>query len=602
MTTSEFSYNLAGTVRHQGLPVAGVTVIAYELFKQQTNSGQVDRQGLVNWQKTSAKGDFSLAVKAGLYRLEVKSSGNRFLNQSITNVLVTANTVYNINLCTGYVLSGKVLSKSGIKIADGTVVAQETDSSLYFGVAPVKNGTFSVVLPRGQFYVAYRPLPPDNFTQAQTNEENDHEKAGFITPAYLASELTDVEIIQDKNIEIILPALVTFNGKIFDHSNATVSGVIVTARPSELLGSTLFSELGLAAKCQSDSRGNFQFFLQPGSYDFELVPEQSSSLFTCREEHLSIYENCDRSFHLKEGCYVEGDIEHRGEPIADCSITIFDSADRCRLSLKTDSKGHFKTTLPKGQYKMLVCVNEPLDQTIIERSSPILAPAIRELDVSGKTTITMELKEGKAIFGKVVDEARRPRTGVQVCAFLHKPNALIVKESAGKSGIVLNSSITDGDGYYYMHLAPGNYSMVVNNDFSNAKFAELSMDALELDFTLAGWRQLSLEIVGADGRRLSNCRLGYAPYSSSNSFPEMHKYENVFDSQWVRGCLFTGVDGIVKTVLPSGLYTLEIAPPKDSSYDGKLIRQLSLSNDIHRRIVLPLKDRSTRPSEELRLV
>ncbi len=468
-----------------------MTLFAYELFELLTNQGRLEQQRLVAWQKTGTKGEFSLAVKAGTYRLEAKSSGNRFLNQSIANLVVTSNTTCNISLSTGYLLTGQVFTNNGTEISEGTVVAQEVGSSSYFSIASIESGKFSLVLPRGEYYLAYRPLHLEDLTQTQTSSQKD--LTDFITPAYLASELAVVEVMQDRDVEITLPAMVTFRGKIFDHRNATVSGVIVTAQPSERLGSTLFTELGLAAKCQSDSEGNFQLFLQPGAYDFKLNPDQSSSLFSLNEGSVSVYDNCDRKFHLREGCSIDGQILHQGEIIPDCSIAVFDSGDQFNFNLKTDRQGQFKTTLPKGRYKILVSAHEQINQSFEENYKPILAPAISEIDIAGKTEITLELEEGRAIFGKVVDESRRPRVGVSVSAYLYKPNVEIQEKSARKPGVVLNSGITDSDGYYYLHLAPGNYLMVANNDFSNAKFVELSFDALELEFTLAGWRQLFLK-------------------------------------------------------------------------------------------------------------
>jgi hypothetical protein len=236
-----------------------------------------------------------------------------------------------------------------------------------------------------------------------------------------------------------------------------------------------------------------------------------------------------------------------------------------------------------------------------QAENTLLGSAVNELIVSGKTSLTLNLEESIHIFGKVVDESLRIRTGVSVSAILTKLATQIGEATGRNAGLVLDHTFTDSYGRYHLHVAPGSYSILCNNDFNNAKFAEVQAEPLELDFTLPGWRQLSLEIVGEDGRRISNCRLGYAPYNVNNKFPEMHKYENVFNSQFLRGSKSSGGNNIIQIVLPSGLYTLEITPPKDSHYDGKLIRQLSLNNDIIRKVILPLKNNSPRSSRELRL-
>ena len=606
MTTSEFSFKLAGSVRHQGLPVSGITVFAYKISKPLSNQGLVDPQQVVAWQKTGTKGEFNLAVKAGIYGLEIRSSGNRFLNESITSLSVTANTNCNISLSTGYVVTGKVVTNDGTKIFQGTVVAQEVGSSAYCSVAKVEDGRFNIVLPRGDYNLAYRSIPMEDFGPPSfdtTNALKDELKGvDFIAPAYLACDLTMLPVRQDSRVEIVLPSLVRLAGKILDHKRMAVADAVVMIKPSNPLGSTLFKDLGLMSKGKSDEEGNFQFFVQPGTYDFTLTPSESSSLFALTEDRVNIYENCDKQFNLEEGCLLDGKILHQGKPTSFCSATIFDGADQFSLSIKSDRQGRFRTTLPKGSYKVLAREDEELGQRIVDQNRVRLGPAIREVVIKGQTSIEIDLDQALSVFGKVVDESRRPRIGVSISAFVNEQKSKPIKELGRKSEIVLDNGITDGEGDYRLSLARGNYLIVANNDFSNAKFIEVADDHLELDFILAGWRQLALEILGEDGMRIPSCRLSYAPYMGSNSFPEMHKYENVFASQLARGSLLAGNDGMVKTVLPSGIYTIEIAPPKESAYDGKLIRQLSLNSDLNRRIILPLKNRLTKATAELRLI
>jgi hypothetical protein len=571
--------------------VAGVTVLVFRRSNSEINSD------CISWQKTGAKGEFSVSVKAGSYSLEVRSNGNRFLHESISEVLVSSNTTCNVNLTTGYLLTGHVSTINGDRLLEGSIVAQEIESSSYFSVASLENGRFCLVLPRGEYRIAYRALPLNQFSPSTKGFDNDNDKADkhFITPSYLTTDVTIVPISNDCKIEIVLPQLVRFRGKILDHAGSAVSLASVTVKPSEVLGSKLCSELGLAARCKSDESGNFQLSIQPGTYDFAIIPPKSSSLFTLKEERVSVYEDCTREFQMREGYRIEGKVLHQSRPVPDCVVVIFDASDQPNLNLQTDGAGQFQTTLPKGQYTILATVNDS------QAENTLLGSAVNELIVSGKTSLTLNLEESIHIFGKVVDESLRIRTGVSVSAILTKLATQIGEATGRNAGLVLDHTFTDSYGRYHLHVAPGSYSILCNNDFNNAKFAEVQAEPLELDFTLPGWRQLSLEIVGEDGRRISNCRLGYAPYNVNNKFPEMHKYENVFNSQFLRGSKSSGGNNIIQIVLPSGLYTLEITPPKDSHYDGKLIRQLSLNNDIIRKVILPLKNNSPRSSRELRL-
>jgi len=57
-----------------------------------------------------------------------------------------------------------------------------------------------------------------------------------------------------------------------------------------------------------------------------------------------------------------------------------------------------------------------------------------------------------------------------------------------------------------------------------------------------------------------------------------------------RGYYVTPDDGICRLTLPSGVYIFRFAPPHDGSYDVKVIRQLSISSDLTKKITLSLKE------------
>jgi len=124
LITNEFSYNLSGNVRHQGLPVAGVAVQvmhAYDGLRPEL-SEQIGEQ--LDRQTTNTKGEFNFAVQPGIYRVEfTPSAGTRFVRQVIKQISVLANTTISINLATGLLLHGRVLNADGQPISNGSVVA-----------------------------------------------------------------------------------------------------------------------------------------------------------------------------------------------------------------------------------------------------------------------------------------------------------------------------------------------------------------------------------------------------------------------------------------------------------------------------------------------
>ncbi|HEY9712427.1 MAG TPA: hypothetical protein V6C72_03095, partial [Chroococcales cyanobacterium] len=105
MTTSVYTFNLAGHVRHQGLPVSGVTVVLEE-----NSVGAFARSPLSTVraavpeisQKTGARGEFSFAVPPGRYRLTFKPDPlTRYLVHTEPDVQVLSNTSCNVSLRLG---------------------------------------------------------------------------------------------------------------------------------------------------------------------------------------------------------------------------------------------------------------------------------------------------------------------------------------------------------------------------------------------------------------------------------------------------------------------------------------------------------------------
>jgi hypothetical protein len=59
------------------------------------------------------------------------------------------------------------------------------------------------------------------------------------------------------------------------------------------------------------------------------------------------------------------------------------------------------------------------------------------------------------------------------------------------------------------------------------------------------------------------------------------------------GYVMTTEEGICRLTLPAGVYTFKFVPPQAGSYGPKIIRQLSISADISRRVTLDAKQSAT---------
>ena len=168
---------------------------------------------------------------------------------------------------------------------------------------------------------------------------------------------------------------------------------------------------------------------------------------------------------------------------------------------------------------------------------------------------------------------------------------------ADKSTRALASGITDGDGHYCIFLSPGSYWLVVHKDFVNARMVEIASEPVTVDITWHGWSNVRFEVQGEDGHAVPRCRVSYAPYGNEETeLPDDdedgHEYERQQFNQagMPRGYYVTPDDGICRLTLPSGVYIFRFAPPHDGSYDVKVIRQLSISSDLTKKITLSLKE------------
>lgn len=64
------------------------------------------------------------------------------------------------------------------------------------------------------------------------------------------------------------------------------------------------------------------------------------------------------------------------------------------------------------------------------------------------------------------------------------------------------------------------------------------------------------------------------------------------DLSYPHGYVLTQDDGVCRLTLPSGVYTFKFIPPAQGSYNPRLIRQLSISADVTRKVTLELKDKN----------
>jgi hypothetical protein len=573
------------------LPVVGVSVSLIDAFDPLHDRPESSGKRL-DLQKTDEKGEFTFAVHPGSYRIHVAASGtSRYVSHTVSDITVAANTTCSIALTTGLVVSGRVLTSEGKPLASGSVIAVGFESSTYTTACPVfSDGTYDLVVPKGKYYLAFRSDSDTSQRQVDSTGTN-----GNAVPV-LAGNVAALVVEADLSYDIVLPRLFELTGQVSDTNGRPVFGAVTTVVPAESGQSLPLGRFGLTGLSQTDSEGKFQFHLQAGFYDLGIEPDRVSELSGLRQNRFEIKEDCSKEFTLRQGCALSGEVVCGDKRLSDCLVRIVDTDQNRELLTKTDTSGRFMISVPEGDYRVLVTAH-PKDsptKTINGVDYAGLAPASCVVSVAGDKNTTFDLQEGTAFYGSVADDAGCPRPGVRLSVFTEDDLAMVGNNLTR----ALSNGITDGAGNYCFFLSSGTYWLVVHRDFVNAKKVEVGTEPLKLDIDWQGWCQLSLEVVGEDGAKIAHCRLRYRPYRVDHvptAASQAVLNDRSSDYTWL-----TGDEGICRLTLPVGIYTFEFLPPKDSAYEGRVLRQLSVSTDLTKKVVLPLKGLSAAPADENR--
>lgn len=583
MNERDRKHSLAGNVRHQGVPVSGVEVMVYSIYGAGTNPRQAIPLQSVT---TGTRGEFSFSLPPGPYRLEVVPSRNsRFLKSVVEEINITENTVQNLSLTTGQLLRGSVATKSGDKVTGCEVLAIGIEPSSYWSSSPVeKDGTYSLVLPKGKFHIASRWVNP----QEGDHGENHHGEAnGAISFPYLSTTFHVLNLAVDDDFDLELPTLVKFTGELKDVFGQPVEGAIVRITPNAgqagLNHHVVVRELELVVEAESNERGIFEVMIEPGTYDLEVVPSPKATHFGLKEQAIKVAANLSKKFTLEEGHKVKGEVTYENEPLSHCLIRMQDVESNKEYIGKSDHEGRFALGVPGGNYKVIVTGHPKHAPTVtIDGAQHAgLAPWTRMMVIGSDTELTVQLSAGTSLNGKVCDDAGHARAGMPIYVCSSTEKRCDVNRA-------LASAITDVNGRYSVFLSPGDYILVVHQDFENATAVKLEKEAVNLDINWHGWCSVKFEIAGEDGQKIPRCQVKYAPYGQKTEGEDEHE-DDEDDINQPSGYVLTGEDGTCTLTLPCGVYKFHFNPPDAGSYEPKHIRQLSISSDLTRRIALNMK-------------
>jgi hypothetical protein len=571
----QITHALQGHVKHQGLPVSGVSVRVFSAYSFAL--GGTMRSEPIAEATTGSKGEYSFSLPTGNYVVEfVPSATTRFLKERANEVELYNNVTCNIALTTGTLLIGSVKTNSGKRLTDSEVVALGIEPTPYSATSPISaDGTFTLVLPKGKFHVASR-------YHAHPKEEGD-EQNGSSTFPYISTQVQVVNLVVDDELDLQLPELFRFKGEVEDIFGQPVSNATIKFHPIVTSDQLVVRELSLNAQCETDNDGTFEIWLEQGVYELEITPAPSATHFGLKETNIRVQSEINRKFILEEGHKLRGDVVFENEPLGSCFVRVQDVSGTKEFVAKTDDDGHFVLGVPRGNYKMVVVAHPKSAPTVtIDGAEHAgIAPWAKIISVEGDMQVSVDLRSGTALKGRVRDDSGQARAGMKISVFPDNKEKL--NAETANWNLAIAHCVTDADGHYSIFLSPGSYLTVIHKDFANASKIEVGTEPVTLDITWHGWCQIKFEVVGDDGAKVPRCKMEYHPYGERED--DLAESANL-----PRGYVLTDEDGRCQVTIPQGVYTFKFHPPASGSYEPKDIRQLSISADLSRKLVLNLKN------------
>ncbi|HEY9678120.1 MAG TPA: carboxypeptidase-like regulatory domain-containing protein [Drouetiella sp.] len=564
MSSTVFTYNVSGTVRHQGLTISGVTVSLYEL------GGLGNPDTLVGKQRTGTRGEFTFGVAPGTYRIEIEPDTNTRFLKTANEINVSGNAILNVGLITGSILKVKLVTKSGALVTTGEVVALAAEPMQYRSYATIgSDNNYALTLPRGKFYIGVRHSRRSLESSAKASH------LPFIT-----TEISTVDLQRDASVEVTLPDFNALDGKVTDVFGVPAANVKVRLTPS-LDENERLSELGIGMTCLTDANGEFRALVESGTYDFALEPDNGGLLFAAAETDVEITNDIRKEFQLSEGFRLRGQVQYELTQLAQCLVRIQGLDRKIDLMTRTDDNGQFVVGVPGGTYKIVVSAHPKFTPSKAQESAEFkgLAPWTRMVVVGGDTHVPVRLVQGTQLTGRIADETGHTRTGVKVSIYADDEDKEL---SDADLDVPLATCMTDAEGRYNFFIAPGKYWLAVHTDLSNAQRVEIGTQPKELDVDWHGWCQVKFEVVSDSGQKVPRCRVAYSPYGTAISGDGSSK-------NLPKGSMLTDHEGICIMTIPAGVYSLRFSPPSDGGFEPKTVKQISISHDLTRTIRLASK-------------
>ena len=366
---------------------------------------------------TDINGNYSVVVPSGTYDLVYSPpQATKLVAVTHTNIAISSNTVHNVTLNPGFLLSGTVTDNSFTPIQDvdlDAFISSTGEKVTTPGDNTDNNGIYSIVIPGGTLDISYNPLPSTG-----------------LAPLLLHN----VVITKDTTINVTLFPGITISGQVKDQFNTVVPNVDL-----DVIDTLTQLKLSISGDV-TDQNGNYSIRIPVGVYDITYEPLDSTHLVPQKLAGLSLANDTTINVSLSAGAILSGKVSNQssqGIPLVDLNVT--NSATQERLftpSDNTDANGNYSLVIPAGTYD--IDFNTPTGTRYV-------AKVLYNQAINSDKTLNVILSTGFYVSGKVSDPLSSGVASVKIGADY---------TYTGQEQLITNK-LTDGAGNYQIVLPSG---------------------------------------------------------------------------------------------------------------------------------------------------
>ena len=368
----------------------------------------------------------------------------------------------------------------------------------------------------------------------------------YIPPGseFAKPSIEDIDLIEDMPLDIVLEPGYLLSGRVTDPEGKGIADVSVYA-----YSPTSFEY------SQTSSDGSYRILLLPGTYSLSIYIPPGSEFAKPSIEDIDLIEDMSLDIMLEPGFLLSGRVtDPEGKGIADVSVDAHSPTGSGYT--QTSSYGSYRIRLLPGTYHLSINVSSD------KFPNPEL---IEGIEVTEDTSLDIVLESGFLLSGRVTDPEGKGVADVSVYA--NSPTSFEYTQ-------------TSSDGSYRIRLLPGTYDLLVfalvgrklaDVEVSADQTLDIVLPSPESTFTLSG------TVTDKEARGIAGLLIeAYDPATGNYAL------------------VGTRRDGTYSMKLAPGTYDLTVLPPPGSGLSKGEIKEVQITGDTVRHIVVGPGDRHRR--------